>query len=173
MTNPTILYTKTDEAPALATFSFLPIIRAFTKSSNIDIAFKDISLAGRILSQFPEFLTEEQRVEDALAQLGELTQDSSTNIIKLPNISASLPQLMDAVEELQQQGFAIPSYPINTNNTEEESIKSRYDKIRGSAVNPVLREGNSDRRAPKAVKTYAQNNPHRMSRIIARGAGRG
>jgi isocitrate dehydrogenase len=160
--NPTILYTKTDEAPALATFSFLPIIRAFTKSSNIDIAFKDISLAGRILSQFPEFLTEEQRVEDALAQLGELTQDSSTNIIKLPNISASLPQLMAAVEELQQQGFAIPSYPINASNNDEESIKSRYDKIRGSAVNPVLREGNSDRRAPKAVKTYAQNNPHRM-----------
>ena len=119
-------------------------------------------MAGRILSQFPEFLNEDQRVEDALAQLGELTQNSSTNIIKLPNISASLPQLMDAVTELQQQGFAIPNYPINPANDAEVSIKSRYDKVRGSAVNPVLREGNSDRRAPKAVKTYAQNNPHRM-----------
>lgn len=160
--NPTILYTKTDEAPALATFSFLPIIRAFTKSSGIEVGFKDISLAGRILSQFPEFLSEEQRVEDALAELGELTQDATTNIIKLPNISASLPQLLDAVAELQGQGFAIPSYPNNPQTDEEKSVKERYDKVRGSAVNPVLREGNSDRRAPKAVKTYAQNNPHRM-----------
>lgn len=160
--NPTILYTKTDEAPALATFSFLPIIRAFTKSSGIEVGFKDISLAGRILSQFPEYLTEDQRVEDALAELGRLTQDPTTNIIKLPNISASLPQLLDAVSELQGQGFAIPSYPSNPQNDEEKSIKARYDKVRGSAVNPVLREGNSDRRAPKAVKTYAQNNPHRM-----------
>jgi len=160
--NPTILYTKTDEAPALATFSFLPIIRAFTKSSGIEVGFKDISLAGRILSQFPESLSEEQRVEDALAELGELTQDPTTNIIKLPNISASLPQLLDAVEELQGQGFAIPSYPNNPQTDVEKSVKARYDKVRGSAVNPVLREGNSDRRAPKAVKTYAQNNPHRM-----------
>lgn len=160
--NPTILYTKTDEAPALATFSFLPIIRAFTKSSGIEVGFKDISLAGRILSQFPEYLSEDQRVEDALAELGRLTQDPTTNIIKLPNISASLPQLLDAVAELQGQGFAIPSYPSNPISDEEKSVKLRYDKVRGSAVNPVLREGNSDRRAPKAVKTYAQNNPHRM-----------
>ena len=159
---PTILYTKTDEAPALATFSFLPIIRAFTKSSDIEVGFKDISLAGRILSQFPEYLAEEQRVEDALAELGTLTQNPTTNIIKLPNISASLPQLLDAVTELQGQGFAIPNYPSNPQTDEEKSVKSRYDKVRGSAVNPVLREGNSDRRAPKAVKTYAQNNPHRM-----------
>jgi len=162
MTKPTILYTKTDEAPALATFSFLPIIRAFTKSSDIEVGFEDISLAGRILSQFPEYLSEDQRVEDALAKLGALTQDATTNIIKLPNISASLPQLQDAVAELQSQGFAIPSYPLNPQSDEDNSVKTRYDKVRGSAVNPVLREGNSDRRAPKAVKTYAQNNPHRM-----------
>ncbi len=160
--NPTILYTKTDEAPALATFSFLPIIRAFTKSSGIEVGFKDISLAGRILSQFPEYLSADQQVEDALAELGKLTQDPTTNIIKLPNISASLPQLLDAVAELQDQGFAIPNYPNNPQTDEEKSVKARYDKVRGSAVNPVLREGNSDRRAPKAVKTYAQNNPHRM-----------
>ena len=160
--NPTILYTKTDEAPALATFSFLPIIRAFTKSSGIEVGFKDISLAGRILSQFPEYLSADQQVEDALAELGKLTQDPTTNIIKLPNISASLPQLLDAVAELQGQGFAIPNYPNNPQTDEEKSVKARYDKVRGSAVNPVLREGNSDRRAPKAVKTYAQNNPHRM-----------
>ena len=160
--NSTILYTKTDEAPALATFSLLPIIRAFTKSSGIEVGFKDISLAGRILSQFPEHLSEDQRVEDALAELGRLTQDPTTNIIKLPNISASLPQLLDAVAELQGQGFALPDYPTSPKTDEEKSIKARYDKVRGSAVNPVLREGNSDRRAPKAVKTYAQNNPHRM-----------
>mgnify|MGYP000389159804 CR=1 FL=1 len=160
--NPTILYTKTDEAPALATFSFLPIIRAFTKSSGIEVGFKDISLAGRILSQFPEYLSADQQVEDALAELGKLTQNPTTNIIKLPNISASLPQLLDAVAELQGQGFAIPNYPNNPQTDEEKSVKARYDKVRGSAVNPVLREGNSDRRAPKAVKTYAQNNPHRM-----------
>ena len=165
--NPTILYTKTDEAPALATFSFLPIIRAFTKSSGIEVGFKDISLAGRILSQFPEYLSEDQRVEDALAELGRLTQDSTTNIIKLPNISASLPQLLDAVAELQGQGFALPDYPNSPKTDGEKSIKARYDKVRGSAVNPVLREGNSDRRAPKAVKTYAQNNPHRMGKWSA------
>ena len=159
---PTILYTKTDEAPALATYSLLPILRAFTKSSDIEIGFKDISLAGRILSQFPEYLSEDQRVEDALAELGELTQDATTNIIKLPNISASLPQLLDAVSELQGQGYGIPNYPSNPKTDEEKTIKQRYDKVRGSAVNPVLREGNSDRRAPKAVKTYAKNNPHRM-----------
>ena len=159
---PTILYTKTDEAPALATYSLLPILRGFTKSSGIEIEFKDISLAGRILSQFPKYLSEEQRVEDALAELGRLTQDPTTNIIKLPNISASLPQLLDAISELQGQGFGIPNYPTNPQNDEEQSIKERYDKIRGSAVNPVLREGNSDRRAPKAVKTYAKNNPHPM-----------
>ena len=146
----------------MATFSFLPIIRAFTKSSDIEVGFEDISLAGRILSQFPEYLSEDQRVEDALAKLGALTQDAKTNIIKLPNISASLPQLQDAIVELQSQGFAIPSYPLNPQSDEDNSVQVRYDKVRGSAVNPVLREGNSDRRAPKAVKTYAQNNPHRM-----------
>ena len=160
--NPTIIYTKTDEAPALATHSLLPIIRAFTCSSDIDIILKDISLAGRILCQFPEYLTPEQVVEDALTELGKRTQDPTTNIIKLPNISASLPQMLAAIEELQSQGYALPNYPEDPQNEQEKEIKARYDKTKGSAVNPVLREGNSDRRAPKAVKKYAQNNPHRM-----------
>ena len=162
MSNPTIIYTKTDEAPALATHSLLPIIRAFTCSSDIKIILKDISLAGRILSQFPEYLKPEQIVEDALTELGKRTQDPTTNIIKLPNISASLPQMLAAIEELQAQGYALPNYPEEPQNDEERAIKARYDKTKGSAVNPVLREGNSDRRAPKAVKKYAQNNPHRM-----------
>ena len=164
MSKPTIIYTKTDEAPALATFSLLPIIRAFAKSSDIDVVLKDISLAGRILSQFPEYLNEDQRVEDALAELGALTQFSNTNIIKLPNISASLPQMLDTIAELQSQGYALPNYPSSPANEKEQEIKARYDKTRGSAVNPVLREGNSDRRAPKAVKKYAQNNPHGMGK---------
>ncbi|MAA79278.1 MAG: isocitrate dehydrogenase (NADP(+)) [Deltaproteobacteria bacterium] len=162
MNNPTIIYTKTDEAPALATHSLLPIIRAFTCSSDIKIVLKDISLAGRILSQFPEYLNPDQIVEDALADLGEKTQDPTTNIIKLPNISASLPQMLAAIEELQSQGYALPDYPESPQTDEEKSIKARYDKTKGSAVNPVLREGNSDRRAPNAVKKYAQSNPHRM-----------
>lgn len=157
-----IVYTKTDEAPALATRSFLPIVQSFTKSSGITIETKDISLAARILAVFPDFLTEDQKVNDALAELGELAKKPEANIIKLPNISASIPQLTDAIEELQAKGYKIPNYPDEPKNDVEKDIKSRYDKIKGSAVNPVLREGNSDRRAPKAVKNYAKKNPHRM-----------
>ena len=157
-----IIYTKTDEAPALATRSFLPIVTAFVKSSGIHIETKDISLAARILATFPDFLKDEQKVSDDLAILGELAKKPEANIIKLPNISASLPQLKDAIKELQSQGFKIPNYPDESKNDSEKDIKSRYDKIKGSAVNPVLREGNSDRRAPKAVKNYAKNNPHSM-----------
>ena len=157
-----IIYTKTDEAPALATCSFLPIVEAFVKSSSIDIETRDISLAARILAVFPDFLKEEQRVSDDLAILGEMAKKPETNIIKLPNISASIPQLKAAIKELQTKGFAVPDYPSTPANAEEEDVKGRYDKIKGSAVNPVLREGNSDRRAPKAVKNYAKNNPHSM-----------
>ena len=157
-----IIYTITDEAPALATRSFLPIVKSFLKSSKVGIETKDISLASRILSSFPEFLNEDQKVEDALAELGKLVTKPEANIIKLPNISASMPQLKAAISELQSLGFAIPNYPDTTKSEEQKSIKSRYDKIKGSAVNPVLREGNSDRRAPKAVKNYAKKNPHSM-----------
>ncbi|MDO5977288.1 NADP-dependent isocitrate dehydrogenase [Flavivirga spongiicola] len=157
-----IIYTKTDEAPALATRSFLPIVKAFIKSSGINIETKDISLAARILAIFPDFLSEDQRVSDDLAFLGELAKKPEANIIKLPNISASIPQLKGAIEELQSLGFGIPNYPDKPENDSEKDIKSRYDKIKGSAVNPVLREGNSDRRAPKAVKNYAKKNPHSM-----------
>lgn len=157
-----IIYTKTDEAPALATYSFLPIVKAFTKSSNIEIETRDISLAGRVLANFPDFLNEDQRVNDALAELGELVKLPEANIIKLPNISASIPQLKATIKELQAQGFALPNYPDEPANDNEKAIKARYDKIKGSAVNPVLREGNSDRRAPKAVKNYAKKNPHSM-----------
>lgn len=156
------MYTKTDEAPALATRSFLPFVKAFTNSSNITIELKDISLAGRILASFPEFLKEEQRVEDALAFLGELAKKPEANIIKLPNISASVPQLKAAIKELQTKGFALPDYPDEASNEAEKAILERYNKIKGSAVNPVLREGNSDRRAPRAVKNYAKKNPHSM-----------
>ncbi|NLT71148.1 MAG: NADP-dependent isocitrate dehydrogenase, partial [Verrucomicrobiaceae bacterium] len=159
---PTILYPKTDEAPALATYSLLPLVQSFTKSSGIAVETRDISLAGRILSQFPEFLKEEQRVADALAELGALAQTPAANIIKLPNVSASIPQLKAAIAELQSQGFALPDYPDEAATDEEKDIQARYDKIKGSAVNPVLREGNSDRRAPKAVKEYARQNPHSM-----------
>ncbi|MDP4585185.1 MAG: NADP-dependent isocitrate dehydrogenase, partial [Verrucomicrobiales bacterium] len=159
---PTILYTKTDEAPALATYSLLPIIQAFTKSSGIAVETRDISLAGRILCGFPEFLKEDQRVSDALTELGRLATTPEANIIKLPNVSASVPQLKAAIAELQSQGFALPNYPDEATTAEEKDIKSRYDKVKGSAVNPVLREGNSDRRAPKAVKEYARQNPHSM-----------
>ncbi|WP_299229523.1 NADP-dependent isocitrate dehydrogenase [uncultured Psychroserpens sp.] len=159
---PTIIYTKTDEAPALATHSLLPIIKSFTESSGICIETRDISLAGRILANFPEFLTESQRVSDALKELGDLAKLPQANIIKLPNISASVPQLKAAIKELQAKGYKLPNYPDEPKSTEEKQIKVRYDKIKGSAVNPVLREGNSDRRAPKAVKNFAKKNPHAM-----------
>ncbi len=159
---PTIIYTKTDEAPALATHSLLPIIKAFTKSSNINIESRDISLAARILANFPDFLTAEQRVPDALTELGELAKSPEANIIKLPNISASVPQLKAAISELKAKGYKLPEYPDEPTNDDEKELKIRYDKIKGSAVNPVLREGNSDRRAPKAVKNFAKMNPHSM-----------
>ncbi|PKQ46003.1 NADP-dependent isocitrate dehydrogenase [Confluentibacter flavum] len=157
-----IFYTKTDEAPALATRSLLPVVKAFVKSSGIEIETKDISLAARILAVFPDFLKEEQRVSDDLAILGALATKPEANIVKLPNISASIPQLKAAIKELQSKGYAIPSYPDEPQNDTEKEAKSRYDKIKGSAVNPILREGNSDRRAPKAVKNYAKKNPHSM-----------
>jgi len=157
-----IIYTITDEAPALATRSFLPIVKSFLKSSKVHIDTKDISLASRILSSFSEFLSEDQKVEDALTELGMLVTKPEVNIIKLPNISASMPQLKAAINELQSLGFEIPNYPDDAKSEEQKSIKTRYDKIKGSAVNPVLREGNSDRRAPKAVKNYAKKNPHSM-----------
>ena len=157
-----IIYTKTDEAPMLATYSFLPIVEAFTKAAGVSLETRDISLAGRILSQFPDYLKDDQKVADDLAELGELAKQPEANIIKLPNISASVPQLKNAISELQSKGFAIPDYPDEAINDEEKDIKARYDKVKGSAVNPVLREGNSDRRAPKAVKNFAKKNPHRM-----------
>ncbi len=157
-----IIYTLTDEAPALATRSFLPIVQAFTSPLNIQIETRDISLASRILSVFPEFMAEEQRVKNDLNELGELAKQPDANIIKLPNISASMPQLNEAILELQYKGYKLPDYPENPKTDEEKAIKSKYDKIKGSAVNPVLREGNSDRRAPKAVKNYAKKNPHSM-----------
>ncbi len=157
-----IIYTQTDEAPALATFSFLPIVQAFTKPANVDLETKDISLAGRILSQFPEKLNDNQKVADALAELGELAKRPEANIIKLPNISASIPQLKAAISELQNKGYDLPDYPDEPANDAEKETKAKYDKVKGSAVNPVLREGNSDRRAPKAVKNYAKKNPHSM-----------
>ncbi|MGB2761608.1 MULTISPECIES: NADP-dependent isocitrate dehydrogenase [Maribacter] len=157
-----IFYTKTDEAPALATESFLPIVKAFTKSSGIEIETKDISLAGRIAATFPEFLTKEQQVSNDLEELGNMAKQPEANIIKLPNISASIPQLNEAIKELQSKGYKLPNYPDEPKNDEEKEIKAKYDKIKGSAVNPVLREGNSDRRAPRAVKNYAKQNPHSM-----------
>ena len=158
----TIMYTRTDEAPLLATYSFLPIVQAFCGPAGVEIVLRDISLAGRILALFPEFLAEEQRVEDALTSLGELAKTPEANIIKLPNVSASLPQLTAAIAELQSKGFAVPDYPENPVTDEEKSVRSRYDAVKGSAVNPVLREGNSDRRAPLAVKNYARKHPHSM-----------
>ncbi len=160
--NATIIYTKTDEAPALATYSFLPIVQAFTAASGIEIAIKDISLAARILANFSEYLTEDQKVNDALAELGDLAKTPEANIIKLPNISASVPQLKAAIIELQENGFAIPNYPDEEITEEDKKVAACYNKVKGSAVNPVLREGNSDRRAPKAVKNYAKKNPHSM-----------
>ena len=162
MSKPTIFYTKTDEAPALATYSFLPIVQAFTKHAGINVETRDISLAGRIIAAFPDFLSEDQKIGDALAELGALTLRPEANIIKLPNISASIPQLKAAIAELQSKGYKLPDYPENPATEAEKGIRSRYDKIKGSAVNPVLREGNSDRRAPKAVKEYARKHPHSM-----------
>jgi len=159
---PTIIYTKTDEAPALATYSLLPVIQAFTKHAGVSVETRDISLAGRILANFPEFLTEDQKTGDALAELGALTLQPEANIIKLPNISASVPQLKTAVAELQKKGFKLPDFPEAPKTDEEKAIRVRYGKVMGSAVNPVLREGNSDRRAPKAVKDYARKHPHSM-----------
>ena len=157
-----IIYTETDEAPRLATFSFLPIIKAFSDAAGVQVETRDISLAGRILASFPEWLSEEQQIADHLAELGALTQDTSANIIKLPNISASNPQILAAIKELQEQGYALPEYPEEPQNDAEQDIKERYDRVKGSAVNPVLREGNSDRRATKAVKEYARKHPHSM-----------
>jgi len=162
-----IIYTKTDEAPMLATYSLLPIVQAFTASAGIDVETRDISLAGRILANFPEYLKDDQKIGDALAELGTLANTPEANIIKLPNISASIPQLIGAITELQAQGFAIPNYPDNAQSDEEKAIKAKYAKVLGSAVNPVLREGNSDRRAPKAVKNYAKQNPHSMGKWSA------
>lgn len=162
MSKPIINYTKTDEAPALATASFLPIVKAFTAPCGIDIQTQDISLAGRILANFPEYLSDDQKVLDALQALGDLAKQPEANIIKLPNISASVPQLEAAIKELQSQGYALPDYPAEASTDDEKSIKAKYDKIKGSAVNPVLREGNSDRRAPKAVKNYVKKHPHKM-----------
>ncbi len=162
MTSSKIIYTLTDEAPALATYSFLPIVESFTKVSGVEIETRDISLSGRVLAAFPEFLTEEQRQSDDLAYLGELAKKPEANIIKLPNISASVPQLKATIKELQAKGYKLPDYPEEPANDDEKQVKARYDKIKGSAVNPVLREGNSDRRAPGSVKQYARKNPHSM-----------
>src|SRR3984885_3033225 len=153
---PIIIYTKTDEAPALATYSFLPIVQAFTKHAGIAVESRDISLAGRIIASFPDSLKPEQRIGDALAELGALTLQPEANIIKLPNISASVPQLKAAIAELQKKGYALPEFPESPSTDTEKKTRATYDKIKGSAVNPVLREGNSDRRAPKAVKEYAR-----------------
>ena len=161
-TKPTIIYTKTDEAPLLATYSFLPVIAAFTQPAGIEVEMRDISLAGRLLASFADLLPAEQKTADALAELGALTLQPGANIIKLPNISASVPQLKAAIAELQSQGFALPDYPEAPANGPEQDTKARYDKVKGSAVNPVLREGNSDRRAPKAIKDYARKHPHKM-----------
>ncbi len=162
MTDSTIIYTHTDEAPALATYSFLPVVQAYASTAGVKVETRDISLAGRIIASFPERLTEDQRIGDALAELGALAKTPGANIIKLPNISASIPQLKAAVAELQAQGYALPDYPDDPQTDEDKDVRARYDKVKGSAVNPVLREGNSDRRAPASVKNYAKTHPHRM-----------
>ncbi|MGB2203311.1 MAG: NADP-dependent isocitrate dehydrogenase, partial [Pseudooceanicola atlanticus] len=164
---PDIVYTKVDEAPELASASLLPIIQTFAAAAGVSVGTKDISLAGRIISTFPEALTEDQRITDDLAVLGELVKTPEANVIKLPNISASVPQLVAAVKELQAQGYALPDYPYEPETEEEKAVRAKYDTIKGSAVNPVLREGNSDRRAAIAVKKYAQSNPHRMGEWTA------
>src|ERR1051325_4537469 len=159
---PSIIYTLTDEAPALATYSLLPIVQAFTRAAGITVESRDISLAGRILATFPDRLPAERRRSDDLAELGELAKTPAANIIKLPNISASIPQLQAAIRELQQQGFPVPDYPEDPQSDEEKAIKAKYAKVLGSAVNPVLREGNSDRRVATPVKEYARQHPHAM-----------
>ncbi|MBU2097138.1 MAG: NADP-dependent isocitrate dehydrogenase, partial [Gammaproteobacteria bacterium] len=163
----TIIYTETDEAPRLATYSLLPIIQAFTKAAGVSVETRDISLAGRVIANFPEYLKPEQRIGDALTELGELANTPQANIIKLPNISASIPQLTATIKELQAQGYALPDYPFDVKTDEDKDVKARYDKIKGSAVNPVLREGNSDRRAPASVKNYAKKHPHKMGKWSA------
>src|ERR1043165_8288788 len=164
MSTAKIIYTITDEAPALATYSLLPIVQAFTHAAGIAVKTRDISLAGRILAAFPERLTPGQRQNDDLAELGELAKTPHANIIKLPNVSASLPQLKAAIKELQQQGYAVPDYPEDPQNDAEKAVKLRYAKVLGSAVNPVLREGNSDRRVATSVKQYAKSPPHSMGK---------
>src|SRR2546426_6895238 len=160
-----ILYTKTDEAPALATYSFLPIVKAFTKAAGVSVEMRDISLAGRIIAAFPEHLTAQQKQSDDLAELGALAKAPEANIIKLPNISASIPQIKAAIKELQSQGYKVPDYPEDPKTDAEKDTKAGYNKIKGSAVNPVLREGNSDRRAPLSVKQHAKKHPHKMGEI--------
>src|SRR3970282_1859334 len=162
MTTAKIIYTMVDEAPALSTCSLLPIVQAFTKAAGVAVETRDISLAGRIIANFPENLTDSQKINDELTELGELTLKPEANIIKLPNVSASAPQLKAAIKELQSQGYKVPDYPEDPKNDAEKEIKARYGKILGSAVNPVLREGNSDRRAPASVKQCARKNPHKM-----------
>ena len=162
MTDSTIIYTHTDEAPALATYSLLPVVRAYAAKAGVEVELRDISLAGRMLAAFPDRLEPGQRVDDALAELGHLVTLPSANIIKLPNVSASIPQLKAAITELQAKGFTLPAYPDDPQSDEERDALARYKKILGSAVNPVLREGNSDRRAPASVKNYAKSHPHRM-----------
>ncbi|NUR97409.1 MAG: NADP-dependent isocitrate dehydrogenase, partial [Kribbellaceae bacterium] len=162
MTDSTIIYTHTDEAPALATYSFLPVVQAYAGQAGVGVETRDISLAGRILALFGDYLKDDQRIPDALSELGELAKTPAANIIKLPNISASVPQLKAAIAELQSQGYALPEYPDEPKTDEERDVQARYDKVKGSAVNPVLREGNSDRRAPASVKNYAKTHPHRM-----------
>src|SRR6266567_8568478 len=162
MTTQKIIWSKIDEAPALATYSLLPIVNAFTKAAGVVVETRDISVAGRIIANFPDYLTESQRQPDELAYLGELTQKPEANIIKLPNVSASIPQLKAAIKELQSQGYALPDYPEEPKTDAEKELHARYAKVLGSAVNPVLREGNSDRRVAKAVKEYAKKHPHKM-----------
>jgi len=162
VTDSTIIYTHTDEAPALATYSFLPVVQAYASTAGVRVETRDISLAGRILAIFPEYLQEGQRIPDALAELGELAKTPEANIIKLPNVSASSPQLKAAIAELQAHGYALPDFPDDPRTEEDRNVRARYGKVMGSAVNPVLREGNSDRRAPVSVKNYARAHPHRM-----------
>src|SRR3954452_12358571 len=162
MPNLEIMWTKVDEAPALATFSLLPIVEAFVGAAGVSMKLKDGSLSGRILANFPEKLTPAQRIKDELTELGELATRPEANIIKLPNISASIPQLKAAVAELQQQGYDLPDYPDDPRSEEDRDVRARYDKVKGSAVNPVLREGNSDRRAPASAKAFARSHPHSM-----------
>ena len=168
MSESKIIYTHTDEAPLLATYSFLPIIEAYAAKAGVDVETRDISLAGRILASFADRLPEDQQVPDALAELGDLAKTPEANIIKLPNISASIPQLKAAIAELQEQGFDLPDYPDNPQSDDDKDVRARYDKVKGSAVNPVLREGNSDRRAPESVKNYARKHPHSMGDVVLR-----